>query len=225
MSREPIAATVVWDPLVRVGHWLLVVAFAVAYVTEGEPELVHTWAGYVIALYVIWRVVWGFAGPRHARFADFVYRPRMVFGYLADLVRFRSRRYLGHSPAGGAMVVALLIVLAATTVTGMATLAVREGEGPLAPFVAAPGPALARADAALEALERALSPIRAAWADDDEGREGAKPGREIKELHEFLANLALILVLAHIAGVGLASLAHGENLPRAMWTGRKRRED
>lgn len=227
MSRDPIAETTVWDPLVRVGHWLLVVAFAVAYVTEGEPEVVHTWAGYTVAFYVVWRVIWGLCGPRRARFADFVYRPRAVFAYLADLVRFRARRYLGHSPAGGAMVVALLLVLAATTATGMATLAVREGEGPLAPFVAAPGPALARADAAIEAIERVLSPVRAAWADedDDEAREDAKPGRDIKELHEFLANLALVLVLAHVAGVALASLAHRENLPRAMWTGRKRAGD
>ena len=45
----------VWDPLVRIGHWLLVVAFGVAIVTQGEPELVHTWAGYAIAGYVIVR--------------------------------------------------------------------------------------------------------------------------------------------------------------------------
>lgn len=169
---------------------------------------------------MLWRVVWGLDGPRRARFYDFVYRPRAVFGYLADLVRFRSRRYLGHIPAGGAMVVALLLVLAATTTTGMITLAVREGEGPLAPFFDS---------TPLATVGAALSPIRAARADeDDDGREGdetRKPGREIKEVHELLANLSLVLVLAHIAGVALASLAHPENLPRAMWPGRKRRED
>jgi len=224
MTRRDSAEAVIWDPLVRIGHWLLVVAFAVAYVTEGEPEIVHTWAGYVIAAWVLWRVAWGLVGPRHARFSDFVYRPRAVFGYLADLVRFRARRYLSHSPAGGAMVVALLLVLAATTTTGMITLAVREGEGPLAPFFDAP--ALASTGAAVDRTVRALSPIRAARADEDgPGETTRKPGREIKELHELLANLSLILVLAHIAGVALASLAHRENLPRAMWTGRKRRED
>jgi len=115
------------------------------------------------------------------------------------------------------MVVTLLLVLAATTGTGMVTLAVCEGEGPLAPFMATAAPSHAAADSTIGAAARALAPIRPARADgEDEGRAGAEPGREIKELLEVLANLALVLVLAHIAEVALASFAHRENLPRAM---------
>lgn len=115
------AATVpVWDLLVRVFHWSLVAAFAVAWLTGDELDRLHELTGYVIMALLGVRIVWGFVGSAHARFADFVYRPSRVIGYLADAARLRARRYLGHNPAGGAMVIALLLVLAATAGSGFA---------------------------------------------------------------------------------------------------------
>lgn len=64
------------------------------------------------------RLLWGLVGSRHARFESFVPSPRRFIAYLRDLAAFRERRYLGHNPAGAAMIVALLVMLTATGATG-----------------------------------------------------------------------------------------------------------
>ncbi len=108
----------VWDPFVRVFHWSQAALIAVAWLTEDGPKTLHQTAGYIIAGMLALRVVWGFVGPRHARFSDFVRGPSTVLGYMRAMVAGREPRYLGHNPAGGAMVVALLLTVAGTAVTG-----------------------------------------------------------------------------------------------------------
>lgn len=204
MTGSTEATVRVWDPLVRIGHWVLVAAFAAAYLTEGEPEWLHSWAGYLIAATVLLRVAWGFVGPRHARFADFVTGPAAVLRYLRDLPAGRAPRHLGHSPAGGAMTLALLVMLGLTALSGMATLAAEEGRGPLAGLVATTPEA-----------------VGSVWDEDEEdGREEA--GEVWEDLHEVTANLTLLLIVLHLGGVALASALHHENLPRSMLTGTKR---
>jgi len=166
MGTQETADIRVWDPFVRITHWTIAVGFFVAYFTEDEALTLHVWAGYTIGVLVALRVFWGVMGPRYARFADFVYAPPTVVTYLVDLLRARAKRYVGYSPAGGAMVVTLLLALATTVVTGLLVY--------------------------------------------------------VEEEHEVIANLTLVLVVAHILGVILASVVHRENLLRAMVTSRKR---
>lgn len=200
----------VWDPLVRLFHWSLVVAFFVAYfITEDELITLHVWAGYVVCALLLFRIFWGFAGPQHARFADFVYPPGVIARYVVGLVRGSTKRYLGHNPAGGAMVLMLLVCLAGISVTGLAVYALEEKAGPLAPLMGGVVPA--------------------AFADNDEaGVEAGENGEgdaledAMEEAHELLANLTVVLVILHIAGVLLSGRIHRENLVKAMFTGRKR---
>ena len=121
----------VWDPLIRVFHWSLVVMFTLSYVTEGSWENVHVIAGYIVAALVGFRIVWGVIGTRRARFTQFVKSPQAVLAYLKHMIRFRVPHYLGHNPAAAAMIVCLLISLVMISLSGMMLVA-GEGQGPLA---------------------------------------------------------------------------------------------
>jgi cytochrome b len=193
----------VWDPFVRLFHWSLVATFAVAYVTGDDESRLHVWSGYAILALVAARIVWGVVGTRHARFRDFVYPPRIILGYARSLLLLSARRYLGHNPLGGAMVVALLIMLALTGWSGYLLL-----------------PADGSERAALPAGQMMqLAPIAPAFAN---GKHRTRADKWLMETHEALAEFTLFLVALHIAGVLVSSLVHRENLVRAMITGRKR---
>jgi cytochrome b len=171
-------AVKVWDPFVRVFHWALVVAFATAWYSGGIWDNPHLWAGYIVLALVVARIVWGFIGSRHARFSDFIYRPRVILRYSADMLRMRAPRYLGHNPVGAAMVIALLATLLVICITGV------------------------------------MMTSNAYW------------GVEwVDKLHATASTFALILIALHIGGVIFAGIEHGENLVRAMITGRKRTDE
>lgn len=121
----------VWDPLVRAFHWLLVIAFFTAYFTEDDFLTLHVYAGYTVIALILVRLVWGFIGPGYARFRSFVTAPRVAWQYVKDTLKLRAKRYLGHNPAGGAMIVLLLISLLLTTMTGLAAYGASESAGPL----------------------------------------------------------------------------------------------
>lgn len=199
----------VWDPLVRVGHWTLVAAFFAAYLAGDEWPGLHVWAGYAVGTVVLVRIVWGVVGSRHARFRDFVYPPKEVIAYLRGLAVGSVRRYLGHNPAGGAMVVIMLVCLAALVGSGLVLYALEENAGPLAGVVYPEYTAVYAAadpESAPRALYEAFEEVEDFW----------------EEVHEVLANVMLLLVAVHVAGVVLSSWRHRENLVRAMFTGRKR---
>ncbi|ABQ29030.1 cytochrome B561 (plasmid) [Acidiphilium cryptum JF-5] len=218
MSSDKVKPTIrVWDPFIRFGHWAIVLAFAISYVTaedEGDNvSALHVWGGYVIGAILAIRIIWGFAGPRYARFADFIYNPITVVRYLVCLIRGNAKRYIGHSPAGGVMVIALMLSLLGTIGTGLVVYGA-EGKGPLA--------------------QSPIVLIQRAYANGD--TEYARPGQRgtvvgengneelFENLHNFLANLTLTLIGLHVLGVGAASVVHRENLVQSMLTGRKRLE-
>lgn len=100
----------VWDIGVRLFHWSLVAMVAASYLLA-EQRYLHRTLGYIVVGLVGFRLIWGLIGGRHARFADFVAGPVRVLNYLRDILAGREARYLGHNPAGGAMVLALLVTL------------------------------------------------------------------------------------------------------------------
>ncbi|RLA18392.1 MAG: cytochrome B [Gammaproteobacteria bacterium] len=130
MSNSNKNSIKVWDPLIRIFHWSLVFFFFLAFLTEDEWMTVHSYAGYSVGLLILFRLIWGVIGTRHARFSDFIRTPTQVVDYLKQVVDGKSKRYIGHNPAGAAMVVVLLISISLTTLSGIALYAT-EGLGPL----------------------------------------------------------------------------------------------
>jgi cytochrome b len=164
----------VWDAPVRVFHWLLVACFAGAWLTAESERLrgLHVTFGLTMAGLVAFRLVWGFVGTRHARFARFVRSPSAAIAYLKSLRGGHPEHHVGHNPAGGWAVLALLGLIAVTAASGWLTY--------------------------------------------------SESGDVWEELHETGANVLMGMVVVHLVAVLASSRLHGENLVRAMFTGRKR---
>jgi cytochrome b len=128
-----------WDLPTRVFHWTLVALVVCAWAsfefseTFGDDRLVwHRWNGLVLLTVIVWRVLWGFAGPGHVRFASFVRGPGAALSYARDLVRGVPRRFLGHNPLGGLIVVALLALVGTIGTLGLFALEENDlATGPL----------------------------------------------------------------------------------------------
>ncbi len=112
------ASVRVWDPFVRVFHWSLAASIAVAWFSGDHWKALHLWAGYSAAALIALRIVYGFIGPANARFSSFVPKPSILVRYIRDMVAGREARHLGHNPAGGAMIVALIVTLSSVCLTG-----------------------------------------------------------------------------------------------------------
>ncbi|MDP6884055.1 MAG: cytochrome b/b6 domain-containing protein, partial [Rhodospirillales bacterium] len=122
----------VWDPFIRLFHWSLAASFLVAYLTEDDFLGLHVWSGYVAGILIVLRLPWGFVGPRHARFSNFVRRPAESIAYMRQLLALRAPRHLGHSPAAGAMIVVLMVAVTLTVLSGLALYGAGEKAGPMA---------------------------------------------------------------------------------------------
>ena len=115
-SASAPAHTLVWDPIVRIFHWTVVLGVLLNYfLLEKAP---HRYVGYAIAGVLAVRIFWGFVGSTHARFSDFVVHPRVAVSHLTAALKGRDRRYIGHNPAGGMMILVLMALLAGTCLTG-----------------------------------------------------------------------------------------------------------
>jgi cytochrome b len=128
----------VWDVPVRVFHWLIVVLVAAAYVTWRLNWM--TWHGRIgeaALVLVLFRLSWGFFGSETARFSSFVASPRTVWSHLKASLRREPDHQVGHNPAGGWMVVALIALLLVETLSGVYVANDIADEGPLTEHVPA----------------------------------------------------------------------------------------
>jgi cytochrome b len=123
-SSEP---QLVWDLPLRLFHWLLAASVTGSFVTHYVGTAAFEWHarfGYATLVLVTFRIAWGFVGPAHARFGDFVRGPRAAFMHVRSLFAGAGREkpgahVAGHNPLGGWMVLLLLALLLVQSVAGL----------------------------------------------------------------------------------------------------------
>lgn len=131
MSEEK---RLVWDLPLRLFHWVLVLSLAASwytaeqsaageFLTVGERQYgyaeVHFWLGYWALGLVVFRILWGFVGPKHARFSSFIPGPRRLFAYAAKFFKRDSAPAVGHNPMGALAVLLMLLMVGAQAATGL----------------------------------------------------------------------------------------------------------
>ena len=195
-----------WDPLLRLAHWGIAGVVLANYAFTKEGGSVHIALGWAGMALLLLRLIWGFVGPREARFASFPPNPMAALRHLGGLLRGKAPQYPSHNPAGALMAYALWACLAVLMLTGL-------GMSGLSPF--------AQAD-----LEAAVA--EGDWSvlvEEDGDAEGESPYADVlEEVHEVAANLILILALLHVAGVAVESRALRRNLLAPMLITRRGRK-
>jgi len=134
---KSLSVTRIWDLPVRLFHWLLVALIAFSWWSGENHDMErHRQSGYAILFLLVFRLFWGFAGSRTARFAQFVRSPAVVLAYIRTMGARSGRLSDGHNPLGGWSVVAMLGVLVAMVVAGLFTVDIDGLEsGPLADWI------------------------------------------------------------------------------------------
>jgi len=108
----------VWDPIVRIFHWTVAGGVIANLTFLKHEETPHIYVGYAVITALSVRLIWGVIGRRHARFTSFVPGPRGLLRYGRAMIAHCEPRYVGHNPAGAAMIVVLMLLLAIVGTTG-----------------------------------------------------------------------------------------------------------
>ena len=127
----------VWDISIRLFHWLLLAAIVFCWWSARQDDMLewHMRSGYLVLGLLGYRLLWGVAGSRYARFSHFIYTPKRTFTYLISLIKGQEKHYLSHNPLGGLAVIALLLFCAIQAGTGLFANDDIFLEGPLAQYV------------------------------------------------------------------------------------------
>jgi cytochrome b len=173
-QNEVLARRLIWDVPLRVGHWLLVVCFAGAWLTSESEYFaqLHLLFGYSVLAFLVFRLFWGFAGSRYARWSSFIFSREELWNYMKSPFQAVSKNYFGHNPLGSVGIFLMLISLFFVVGTGLT----------------------------LDLLTYAH------W---------------LSVIHEVFAELLLVLIFVHIAGIVLTSWLHRQALVPAMFHGKK----
>jgi cytochrome b len=128
----------VWDLPLRLFHWLFATSIGASYVTAKlgfDWMQWHFYLGYWTIGLLVFRILWGFFGPRHARFSSFIRKPSAIWLYVKGMFGRRAVPSVGHNPVGGLMVILMILLVAVQAATGLFTTDDVVWAGPYNPSV------------------------------------------------------------------------------------------
>lgn len=194
-DQPGVGSPVLWDRVVRLSHWGIAGAVFANEIFSRGGSVVHVWIGWAGLGLLALRLVWGLVGTRPARFSSFPPNPNAALRHVRALFDGRAQRYRSHNPAGALMVYVLWAALAVLIGTGI----LMSGANPMA---------VAERDAIVNSND---------WsglveARDDVAGDQREGDHLVKGVHEAMANLILLLVGIHIAGVAIEGFALRRNL-------------
>lgn len=121
--------TYIWSLPTRLFHWLLVIGMVAAYILGEEEELlhIHSAVGYMVGILIIFRIIWGFAGPKYSRFSDFPLGFSKLKTFFSDMKASKSQSP-GHNPAASLVMLGIILLSLLIVVSGSLLLA-SKGQG------------------------------------------------------------------------------------------------
>jgi len=138
MILESLRKTRVWDLPTRLFHWALVILVVFSFISGNIGGNLVPWhyrSGYAILTLLLFRIVWGLVGSRHARFSSFIPTPGRVMAYLRGIGRRDGEHTPGHNPLGAVSVYAILLALLFQVLTGLFANDDIVDQGPLAIWI------------------------------------------------------------------------------------------
>ena len=121
--------TYIWSMPTRIFHWLLVIGMITAYLVSEEKELlnIHSSLGYMVGILIIFRIIWGFAGPEYSKFSNFPIGMNSIKNFITDMKSSKSNSP-GHNPGASVVMLGIIFISLIIVVSGTLLLA-SEGQG------------------------------------------------------------------------------------------------
>jgi len=233
-SKQKLTSYPVWDKTVRIFHWLNVLcvlgliavgtvilnAKALGVPSDGKILLktVHVYIGYIFALNLTWRIVWGFIGSRYARWSAILpfgsaYRTQLS-AMINGAKSGKAVGFLGHNPIARLMVAILFLLLSVQAITGL-VLAGTDVYMP--PF----GNTIKEWVAVDNSTIDSVKPYSKEGVDEASYKEMRDFRKPFITTHYYAFYALLIAVLLHLLGVVVTELKERNGLVSAMFTGKK----
>ena len=206
--KDSARAKAKWDPVVKVTHWSIVLAVIGNAIFTEEGSGPHVWVGYALATVLALRLLWGFVGPKEARFTAFPPSPRKALAHIREIRAGHNEIHPSHNPLGALMVYAIWGTLSIIIATGIGMAGL-----PSTKWISeAPSHAVGRGTDDRDSV--VLKGSKRKEASDDAEDE------PLKEVHETAVNLLYVLIALHLAGVVFETRRSGKYILTAMLPGR-----